>query len=54
MAGGGCRHGCVTMFGSLVSAVVEYDTAKIVHIKNWKVGLMNRFIQLAIVGYIIA
>ena len=53
MACGGCRHRCATMFGSMVSAVVEYDTAKIVHIKNWKVGLMNRFIQLAIVSYII-
>lgn len=53
MAGRGCKHGCAVVCGSLVSALFEYDTAKIVHIKNKKVGMMNRLIQLGIVGYII-
>ena len=48
-----CKEGCVWAWSTFVSAVFEYDTAKIVHIKNKKVGLMNRVVQLAIVGYII-
>lgn len=41
------------LLSRVVSAVFEYDTSKIVHIRNKKVGLMNRFVQLAIVAYII-
>ena len=36
-----------------VKAFFEYDTPKIVHIKSKKVGLINRFIQLVILGYIV-
>jgi hypothetical protein len=38
---------------SVASALFEYDTSKIVHIKNKKVGFVNRFIQLLIIGYVI-
>ena len=48
-----CKEGCVWTWSSFITAVFEYDTAKIVHIKNKKVGLMNRLVQLGIVGYII-
>ena len=48
-----CKEGCSWAWGSFLTAVFEYDTAKIVHIKNKKVGLMNRVVQLGIVGYII-
>ena len=34
-------------------AIFEYDTPKIVHIKNKKVGVINRLVQLAIIAYII-
>lgn len=37
----------------LVNAAFEYDTQKIVHIKNKKIGFLNRLMQLAIIGYII-
>jgi len=40
--------------GTVVAeAALEYDTPKIVHIKNKTVGLINRLVQLAILGYII-
>ena len=48
-----CKGCCVWLWSSLFTAVMEYDTAKIVHIKNWKVGLMNRIVQLGIFVYII-
>lgn len=38
---------------SVAEAIFEYDTAKIVHIKSKKVGLINRMIQLLIIVYII-
>ena len=38
---------------SLASAVLEYDTPKIVHVKNKTVGIINRLVQLAIIGYIL-
>ena len=47
---------CSTLWGytlSTVSTLLEYDTAKIVHIHNKKVGIMNRLVQLVIVGYIV-
>ena len=36
-----------------VDAALEYDTPKIVHIKNKTVGLVNRLVQLAIIVYIV-
>ena len=38
---------------SATAALLEYNTAKIVHIHNKKVGLVNRLVQLVIVGYIL-
>ncbi|XP_033748948.1 P2X purinoceptor 4-like isoform X1 [Pecten maximus] len=38
---------------SAISIFFEYDTPKIVHIKSKKVGVINRFLQLVIIGYII-
>ncbi|EDO41363.1 predicted protein [Nematostella vectensis] len=39
--------------GKVIDSLLEYNTSKIVHIKSKKVGLINRLIQLAIIGYII-
>lgn len=41
------------LLSKIVSAVFEYDTSKIVHIRNKKVGLLNRLVQLAIVAYVV-
>lgn len=43
----------VTGFEALAEAAFEYDTPKIVHIKNRKVGIVNRLVQLIIIGYIV-
>ena len=40
-------------FKAAIAAFFEYDTPKIVHISNKKVGVINRLIQLCIIGYII-
>ena len=40
-------------FSKAISAFFEYDTPKIVHIKSKKVGIINRFLQLVILAYII-
>ena len=48
-----CRSGVSAGWGALVSTAFEYDTPKIVHIKNKKVGILNRLVQLAILGYVI-
>ena len=40
-------------FKTFTEAAFEYDTPKIVHIKNKTVGLVNRLVQLAIIGYIV-
>ena len=40
-------------FKAFTEAVFEYDTPKIVHIKNKMVGLVNRLVQLIIIGYIV-
>jgi P2X purinoceptor 4 len=48
-----CKEGCRWAWTSFVSAAFEYDTPKIVHIKNKKVGFMNRIVQLGIIGYIV-
>nr|XP_054749125.1 P2X purinoceptor 4-like [Lytechinus pictus]XP_054749126.1 P2X purinoceptor 4-like [Lytechinus pictus] len=42
-----------SFISSTVASFFEYDTPKIVHIKSKKVGLINRLLQLAIIGYII-
>ena len=52
MGGGKCSTICGYAL-SASAALLEYDTAKIVHIHNKKVGIMNRLVQLAIVGYIV-
>lgn len=44
-----CRQVC----DAVLTTLFEYDTAKIVHIKSKKVGLINRLIQLVIIVYII-
>ncbi|XP_061197439.1 P2X purinoceptor 4-like [Saccostrea echinata] len=36
-----------------IGVFFEYDTPRIVHIKSKKVGVINRFIQLCIIGYVI-
>lgn len=48
-----CRSLCVSFVGLLVGILFEYDTPKFVHIKSKKVGVLNRLVQLGIVGYII-
>ena len=40
-------------FSKVISVLFEYDTPKIVHIKNKTVGIINRVIQLGILAYII-
>lgn len=47
------RSGLISAGGSLATATLEYDTPKIVHIKNKAVGVFNRLVQLAIIGYIV-
>ncbi|XP_078361024.1 P2X purinoceptor 4-like isoform X1 [Oculina patagonica] len=44
---------CSQICDVVLTAFFEYDTAKIVHIKSKKVGLINRLIQLVIIVYII-
>lgn len=51
--GMGTKSKCLSGLNFIGTAVFEYDTPKIVHIKNKKVGFLNRFVQLAIVLYII-
>ena len=48
-----CREGCIWAWTRFATTAFEYDTAKIVHIKNKKVGVMNRIVQLGIIGYMI-
>lgn len=35
------------------SAIFEYNTSKVVNIRSKSIGLLNRLVQLAVVGYII-
>ncbi|XP_014779935.1 P2X purinoceptor 4 isoform X1 [Octopus bimaculoides] len=37
----------------ILSLIFEYDTPKIVHIHSKKVGIINRLLQLIIIGYIV-
>ena len=48
-----CKEGCVWAWTSIIMAVFKYDMAKIMHIKNKKVGLMNCLVQLIIISYVI-
>jgi P2X purinoceptor 4 len=41
------------MIRESVISFFEYKTPKIVHIKSKKVGILNRLIQISIIGYII-
>ena len=50
---GRCVEACRWLCDVLVATFFEYDTAKIVHIQNKKVGLLNRLVQIGIIGYII-
>ncbi|XP_052800664.1 P2X purinoceptor 4-like isoform X1 [Mya arenaria] len=43
----------VAFIGKVIGVFFEYDTPRIVHIRSKKVGFINRFIQLCIIGYII-
>ena len=47
------RSGLLSVGVSVANATLEYDTPKVVHIKNKVVGLFNRLVQLAIIGYIV-
>lgn len=49
----GFKAGIASAGTVIAEAVFEYDTPKIVHIKNKTVGLINRLVQLGILGYII-
>jgi len=42
-----------TVWNGLLSFLFEYNTPKIVHIRSKQVGLINRLLQLTIIGYII-
>lgn len=53
MAGAAVKRGLSGLVGSVWAYAVEYDTPKIVHIKNKKVGILNRLVQLGILAYVI-
>ena len=44
---------CLGCLQATTSAVFEYDTVKLVRIRNQKIGFIYRLVQLAIVGYIL-
>jgi cation transporter protein len=44
---------CFRFIQTLSAAVFEYDTVKLVHIRNQKIGFVYRLVQLAIIGYIL-
>ncbi|XP_064392414.1 P2X purinoceptor 4-like isoform X2 [Halichondria panicea] len=48
-----CKSVLASAMGSVLATAVEYDTPKIVHIKNKKVGILNRLVQLGILAYVI-
>eukprot|EP00057_Strongylocentrotus_purpuratus_P008825 XP_011663299.1 PREDICTED: P2X purinoceptor 4 [Strongylocentrotus purpuratus] len=49
----GTMSGVGTIISSAVASFFEYDTPKIVHIKSKKVGLINRLLQLVIIGWVL-
>lgn len=49
----GVKSKCYTVLGLIGSTVFEYDTPKIVHIENKKVGFLNRLVQVGILLYIL-
>ncbi|XP_046564647.1 P2X purinoceptor 4-like isoform X2 [Haliotis rubra] len=48
-----CRNMAPKLVRSAVSLFFEYDTPRIVHIKSKKVGIINRFLQLCVISYVI-
>ncbi|XP_025091164.1 P2X purinoceptor 4-like isoform X2 [Pomacea canaliculata] len=42
-----------TVVRSAIGVFFEYDTPKIVHIRSKKVGIINRILQLIIIGYVV-
>ena len=51
--GSACKRGVSFGLSAFVAAAFEYDTPKIVHIKNKKVGVLNRLVQLGIIIFVI-
>lgn len=49
----GSKQKCQGAWSAFSAAVLEYDTPKIVHIQNKKVGVLYRLFQLAIMGFMI-
>ena len=47
------KEGCYKFGTLVVETVFEYDTPKYVHIKNKKIGIIYRLVQLAILAYVI-
>ncbi|XP_004365148.1 purinergic receptor P2X [Capsaspora owczarzaki ATCC 30864] len=47
------RSRVATTLGEGFRAVVAYETAKVVEVRSLKLGFFNRFVQLAILGYVI-
>ena len=47
------KEGFCILGTRLVEFVFEYDTPKYVHIKNKKIGVIYRLVQLAILAYVI-
>ena len=47
------KQKCEWAWNVFVTAAFEYDTPKIVHIQNKKVGVLYRLFQLGIVGFMI-
>ncbi|KAK3083670.1 hypothetical protein FSP39_001104 [Pinctada imbricata] len=44
---------CSSVVQTGIGVFFEYDTPRIVHIRSKKVGIINRFIQLCIIAYVI-
>lgn len=47
------KQTCASGLSRFINFASEYDTQKIVHVKSKKVGLINRFVQLVVIAYII-
>ena len=44
---------CAKVLNCFQAVFFEYDTLKIVNIKNQTVGIINRLVQLLIIGYVV-
>ncbi|KAL5496267.1 hypothetical protein EMCRGX_G012512 [Ephydatia muelleri] len=49
----GPKEKCMWAWNVFIAATFEYDTPKIVHIQNKKVGVLYRLLQLCIAGFMI-